>query len=68
MMMWTGRILFGFGVFLAICTAIIRRAFDSDEFLETFGVGKWILLVLFAISLALIGVGSLLLKKTGDMD
>jgi hypothetical protein len=67
MNIWVGRFLFGFGVFLGIFGAIVRRLYDSEEFIEVFGVGRWSVIVVFVIALAFIGAGYLILKKLGDM-
>ncbi len=58
MKIWVGRILFGPGVFLGICGAIVRRTYNSQEFLEMFGVGRRSVLVVFGLALALISAGS----------
>jgi len=66
MTIWVGRFLFGFGVFLGISGAIVRRMYDSAQFVEVFGVGRWSVIVVFGIALAFIGAASLILKKSGD--
>jgi hypothetical protein len=61
MVVWLGRVIFGFGVFMFVFGAVMRRVADPDE------IPRSVIMALYVIGAAVMGVGFLILRKRGDM-
>lgn len=68
MKIWFGRFLFGLGMFMAIIAMVLRRTHNPEAFREGFGFDRGNLFFVLLGAMATIGVATLILKKSGDMD